>query len=118
MFTSSLFSLFIFSIRRRHTRFALVTGVQTCALPIFNALGIGGHEEGADMGVLGEAFPRRSRHHQKQSGERRVGNETLRSAQQIVVAIAHGAGDRKSDVEGKSVSVRVEIGGRRTIKKK
>src|SRR3546814_6376958 len=26
--------LFFFSIRRRHTRCALVTGVQTCALPI------------------------------------------------------------------------------------
>src|SRR3546814_19836670 len=26
---------FLFSIRRRHTRCALVTGVQTCALPIF-----------------------------------------------------------------------------------
>src|SRR3546814_6428021 len=29
-----LFSLFFFSSRRRHTRCALVTGVQTCALPI------------------------------------------------------------------------------------
>src|SRR3546814_10675177 len=28
-------SIFFFSIRRRHTRCALVTGVQTCALPIF-----------------------------------------------------------------------------------
>src|SRR3546814_4408027 len=27
--------LFFFSSRRRHTSFALVTGVQTCALPIF-----------------------------------------------------------------------------------
>src|SRR3546814_1908240 len=27
--------LFFFSIRRRHTRCALVTGVQTCALPIY-----------------------------------------------------------------------------------
>src|SRR3546814_15421188 len=27
--------LFFFSSRRRHTRCALVTGVQTCALPIF-----------------------------------------------------------------------------------
>src|SRR3546814_7122035 len=27
--------VFFFSIRRRHTRCALVTGVQTCALPIF-----------------------------------------------------------------------------------
>src|SRR3546814_6256103 len=29
---------FFFSSRRRHTRCALVTGVQTCALPIFTAL--------------------------------------------------------------------------------
>src|SRR3546814_7503447 len=29
-----LSSLFLFSSRRRHTRCALVTGVQTCALPI------------------------------------------------------------------------------------
>src|SRR3546814_8633805 len=28
------FSYFLFSSRRRHTRCALVTGVQTCALPI------------------------------------------------------------------------------------
>src|SRR3546814_3833162 len=28
-------SFFCFSSRRRHTRCALVTGVQTCALPIF-----------------------------------------------------------------------------------
>src|SRR3546814_10841313 len=30
----SYLSLFFFSSRRRHTRCALVTGVQTCALPI------------------------------------------------------------------------------------
>src|SRR3546814_14000779 len=30
----SLFFFFFFSSRRRHTRCALVTGVQTCALPI------------------------------------------------------------------------------------
>src|SRR3546814_1093641 len=30
--------IFFFSSRRRHTRCALVTGVQTCALPIFPAL--------------------------------------------------------------------------------
>src|SRR3546814_13819135 len=29
-------TLFFFSIRRRHTRCALVTGVQTCALPIYD----------------------------------------------------------------------------------
>src|SRR3546814_6606216 len=30
---------FFFSSRRRHTRCALVTGVQTCALPIFDDVG-------------------------------------------------------------------------------
>src|SRR3546814_3061558 len=30
---------FFFSSRRRHTSFALVTGVQTCALPIFAVIG-------------------------------------------------------------------------------
>src|SRR3546814_13057642 len=32
----SAFVLFFFSSRRRHTRCALVTGVQTCALPILS----------------------------------------------------------------------------------
>src|SRR3546814_6356062 len=32
--------LFFFSSRRRHTRCALVTGVQTCALPISAAEGV------------------------------------------------------------------------------
>src|SRR3546814_2181277 len=31
----SMYFFFFFSSRRRHTRCALVTGVQTCALPIF-----------------------------------------------------------------------------------
>src|SRR3546814_2190902 len=31
---------FFFSSRRRHTRCALVTGVQTCALPIYWRLGL------------------------------------------------------------------------------
>src|SRR3546814_3261701 len=30
------FSIYFYSSRRRHTRCALVTGVQTCALPIFH----------------------------------------------------------------------------------
>src|SRR3546814_2235130 len=33
--------MFFFSSRRRHTRCALVTGVQTCALPISRDMGIG-----------------------------------------------------------------------------
>src|SRR3546814_2446841 len=35
-----LYICFFFSSRRRHTRCALVTGVQTCALPIFVACNI------------------------------------------------------------------------------
>src|SRR3546814_10755183 len=35
MFLCMLLFWFFFSSRRRHTRCALVTGVQTCALPIY-----------------------------------------------------------------------------------
>src|SRR3546814_15561627 len=34
--------IFFFSSRRRHTRCALVTGVQTCALPIFTFTALNG----------------------------------------------------------------------------
>src|SRR3546814_16807217 len=34
MYNISCYSIFFFSSRRRHTRCSLVTGVQTCALPI------------------------------------------------------------------------------------
>src|SRR3546814_10541718 len=82
---------FFFSSRRRHTRCALVTGVQTCALPIsvhesVQCLGISerfGNACGAHEGALRERAWR--------SEERRV---------------------------GKSVSVRVDLGGRRIIKTK
>src|SRR3546814_4535079 len=40
--------VFFFSSRRRHTRCALVTGVQTCALPISSLVGIGDFVAGAD----------------------------------------------------------------------
>src|SRR3546814_6890408 len=44
-----LIRLFFFSSRRRHTRCALVTGVQTCALPI------SGPEEATDPPTVSEA---------------------------------------------------------------
>src|SRR3546814_975851 len=37
IFSRSFSMILFFSSRRRHTRCALVTGVQTCALPIFQA---------------------------------------------------------------------------------
>src|SRR3546814_5607251 len=39
MLLSNMIVFFLFSSRRRHTICALVTGVQTCALPIFSGQG-------------------------------------------------------------------------------
>src|SRR3546814_8102723 len=41
--------IFFFSSRRRHTRCALVTGVQTYALPIFNVVPGDGPDAGARL---------------------------------------------------------------------
>src|SRR3546814_3030049 len=52
--------LFFFSSRRRHTRCALVTGVQTCALPIclLRAIrGTGGDESGDFHALVGLKKP-------------------------------------------------------------
>src|SRR3546814_12370272 len=130
---------FFFSSRRRHTRCALVTGVQTCALPI-SAGGEGhclagrpwvGHVRryscsGADpwrspwlyrwvvpsgwsriLGLDGYGW-----HHER--GDARADHW------RAVRGRADGAfhRDRTSVVEGKSVSVRVDLGGGRIIKKK
>src|SRR3546814_6238199 len=89
-------SCFFFSSRRRHTSCALVTGVQTCALPIFggilyvrNQLGaLGSHHP---VEILGDRRPRRLELGEPgkalaivelalgetRSEERRVGNECV-----------------------------------------
>src|SRR3546814_17857424 len=100
------------SSRRRHTRCALVTGVQTCALPIYFDDAAGRvdkivFESGiapADMLV------------------RRQGNDLLLSSAdgdsvRVVGHFNDDGVDRTSVVSGKSVSVRVDLGGRRIIKK-
>src|SRR3546814_11379256 len=86
---------FFFSSRRRHTRCALVTGVQTCALPISSGCGGRG---AAPAPACGGACrrPRRCRGpgsstRPPRSEERRVGKECVSS---------------------------VDLGGRRIIKKK
>src|SRR3546814_3428447 len=79
--------VFFFSSRRRHTRCALVTGVQTCALQIFWRL----QPPPESLDVRGPNF--------------------LDPPQKEFL-------DRKSVVEGKSVSVRVDLGGRRIINNK
>src|SRR3546814_10915298 len=47
--------LFFFSSRRRHTRCALVTGVQTCALPICLPHGLAGHRAAIEDDGVGRA---------------------------------------------------------------
>src|SRR3546814_16363704 len=106
-----LILFFFFSSRRRHTRCALVTGVQTCALPIWRqsrddleirrARRDGGHAAGPTRraGVQHGLRPRGTV----------VGDDRRRRV---------AAADRKSVVSGKSVSVRVDLGGRRILKKK
>src|SRR3546814_9006228 len=68
-----------FSSRRRHTRCALVTGVQTCALPIF-AAGDGAHD--LPMLVVGVVL----------AFERRAGVPAI-DTQQVVKIFAQGGDD-------------------------
>src|SRR3546814_3064186 len=53
-----MFVFFFFSSRRRHTRCALVTGVQTCAPPIFAAIGksLAGSSAGGPCAISGGAI--------------------------------------------------------------
>src|SRR3546814_8634841 len=94
---------FFFSSRSRHTRCALVTGVQTCALLICL---------GAVVRLAGEWFSADGRP-AGAHGDCPVAGAGARDSE---VAGA-GMADRKSVVEGKSVSVRVALGDRRTINK-
>src|SRR3546814_16805751 len=84
--------MFLFSRRRRHTRCALVTGVQTCARPISVII--------APVAVALPAI--------RDAMERATPRDLSGKPDQ----------DRTSVVQGKRVSVRVDLGGRRLITKK
>src|SRR3546814_4332119 len=101
LFALVCFWFFFFSSRRRHTRCALVTGVQTCALPIsFIQTKFHGFRPGPVT--------------------RPVAGLVVGLVVGLVAGLVSGLliRDRKSVVSGKSVSVRVDLGGRRIIKKK
>src|SRR3546814_10579242 len=106
---------FFFSSRRRHTRCALVTGVQTCALPILRSI------RRARRRATPLAAPRHTRSiapiGTSPSGPRCLRRTPLIARDRRRRAPSRAI-DRKRVVEGKSVSVRVDIGGRRIIKKK
>src|SRR3546814_7165253 len=101
---------FFFSSRRRHTRCALVTGVQTCALPI--SLRPSGEQRGPRPGARLAAAAGRPASLLLEEREVGAGARTDRTGP------AGFLGDRKSVGSGKSVSVRVGLGGRRIIQKK
>src|SRR3546814_14658848 len=129
------FDCFFFSSRRRHTRCALVTGVQTCALPIlltyYKSAGARlqwvcprrarSTEAAAELPALHSTHPGlwaargtpaggRTRHQQHTHPalfQRRAGSRATSSS----------ALDRKSVKEGQSVSGRVDVGGRRNMQK-
>src|SRR3546814_5745087 len=108
---------FFCSSRRRHTRCALVTGGQTCALPISpgrtRQTPIHSHiihqilERWWLVVVFSRFWPDRS---SEGSLVQLRSIRALRGASRLAV-------DRKSVVLGKSESVRVDLGGRRIIKK-
>src|SRR3546814_8258307 len=80
------FLSFFFSSRRRHTSCALVTGVQTCALPICIAArgiaagGIAGDQiaDGVGVGIDDVVAGVRDTAAADRSEERRVGKECVR----------------------------------------
>src|SRR3546814_3139581 len=73
--------VFFFSSRRRHTRCALVTGVQTCALPIFGAAaGEGGREMPPQVRKQDATFVHRAvqRDHRIGFGKDEIGRASCR----------------------------------------
>src|SRR3546814_15929311 len=114
-----------FSSRRLHTRCALVTGVQTCALPI---------SESSNNVLSRKRIDQPDAYIRGRRDECRAGQRD-----RFAAALALGRGlrlriplfarllidvrvaernNRKHVVEGKRVSVRVDLGGLRIIKKK
>src|SRR3546814_6596834 len=71
---------FFFSSRRRHTRCALVTGVQTCALPICQHAWDERGDEKIDQRYIGDDRiddEDAARRNEDRSEERRVGKECV-----------------------------------------
>src|SRR3546814_11333492 len=115
--------VFFFSSSRRHTRCALVTGVQTCALPILLRMSNSAYyglrtpvtNVSRAITVLGFSTVRSMA--AAATAGLDDGSELPAGFWDHAADTAHAL-ERKSVGEGKRVSVRVTVGGRRHIKKK
>src|SRR3546814_8383186 len=100
----SVVLFFFVSSRRRHTRCALVTGVQTCALPIYAAIAFIGApliEEGLAR-RLGRAREHRSDHDARRARRQSLG-DVARGAEAAVGDHRHAELRRRLDaVEDRS----------------
>src|SRR3546814_20309901 len=126
--------LFFFSRRRWHTRCALVTGVQTCSLPISgpsqcsdDPRNIVSNEtwraiRAATLKEHPMAMRGKPKTNTKKIGDKELSPATLMMGLGYDPVLSEGSLkppiDRKSGVEGKSGSVGVDLGGRRLINKK
>src|SRR3546814_11824014 len=130
--------LFCFSSRRRHTRCALVTGVQTCALPICRNIGRISSSTATLLFCSSAVWPLLNGAGWLTrccSSIRTVSLPWLTAAgptrtallmttvpvRALTMTRAGGSAEttgRKSVESGKSGSVRVDLGGRRLLKKK
>src|SRR3546814_7438977 len=80
IFVIVILFVFFFSSRRRHTRCALVTGVQTCALPIWrtpSGLPRLPRPSPAGTGLLARRSSNATTACRRRSEERRVGKECV-----------------------------------------
>src|SRR3546814_17550314 len=111
--------IFFFSSRRRHTRCALVTGVQTCALPIYFSASVCGSSRVLMIGrlrVVALETPSQmcsARWETEYDAPRGVW--MIFPAPTTICRVTRRSEERRV---GKGVSVRVDLGGRRITKKK
>src|SRR3546814_19710101 len=113
----------VVSSRRRHTRCALVTGVQTCALPILVCIEVMALEKAADLTIACSTsttpMPDLLCAAAGAAMTATAATGAVASATAFIIIFIRivSLRDRTSVVYGKSVSVRVDLGGRRILKK-
>src|SRR3546814_14507976 len=98
-YTALFFCSFFFSSRRRHTRCALVTGVQTCALPISLQSQIGEHWPGDSViaealqsfGLQRQDVPQ-ERRYSYYCGEAEVSDELKQAIEKLGCDLLYSAG--------------------------